>query len=377
MIEKSKVYWTSMRTKVGESVLVKLDRLITKGGIEAIDFKEKYAAIKVHFGEPGNLAFLRPNFARVVVEKIRSLGGKPFLTDCNTLYVGRRNNALVHLDAANENGYTPLTTCCQNIIADGLKGTDDLEVPVPGGVYCKTAMIGRAILDADIIVSLTHFKCHEMTGMGGALKNLGMGSGSRAGKMIMHNDGKPRVNPALCVGCRACAAFCNEKAISFGSDRKARIDPEKCVGCGRCIGSCNLHAISNESGTSSKTLCGKIAEYAQAVVTGKPGFHINIVNQISPFCDCHNESDVQIVPDIGIFAGFDPVALDQACVDAVNGAPAIPGSIIFEREATHRDERGKPDYFCDLHPTTDWRDQIIHAEKIGLGRREYELVEVR
>jgi uncharacterized Fe-S center protein len=365
-----------MRCRVGESLLVKLDRLITKAWMGTIDFSGKYAAIKIHFGEPGNLAFLRPNFARVVVDKIKALGGKPFLTDCNTLYVGRRNNALVHLDAANENGYSPLTTNCQIIIGDGLKGTDDVEVPVEGGVYCKSARIGRAVMDADIVVSLNHFKCHESTGIGGALKNLGMGSGSRAGKMRMHNDGKPSVDKKLCVGCGACAKFCNERAISFDEQRKAGIDHDTCVGCGRCIGACNVHAISNESGGSNEALNCKIAEYAKAVLAGRPNFHINVVNQVSPYCDCHNESDAAIIPDIGIFAGFDPVALDRACVDAVNAAPGIGTSILGERERRHRDERGNEDHFANIHPSTDWRGQLVHGEKIGLGVQAYELITV-
>jgi uncharacterized Fe-S center protein len=373
----SKVYFTDMRTKVGESLLVKLDRLIGKAGIEQIDFKQKYVAIKIHFGEPGNLAFLRPNFAKVVADKIKALGGMPFLTDCNTLYVGRRNNALVHMDAAFENGYSPFSTGCQNIIADGLKGTDDVEVPVAGGVLCKTANIGRAIMDADIVISLNHFKGHEGTGFGGALKNLGMGSGSRAGKMHMHNDGKPEVDQSLCVGCQVCAKFCNQNAILFGDNKKARIDHNRCVGCGRCIGVCNYHAISNNQGSSENDLNCKIAEYAKAVVDGRPNFHINVVNQVSPYCDCHGESDAAVVPDIGIFAGFDPVALDKACIDAVNAAPGIQTSILGDRAHTHKDEAGHEDHFTDIHPVTDWRSQISHAEEIGLGSGKYELVTVK
>jgi uncharacterized Fe-S center protein len=366
-----KVYFGDMRCKVGDSLLNKLDRLIQKAGIGTIDFDQKYVAIKIHFGEPGNLAFLRPNFARVVADKVKSLGGRPFLTDCNTLYVGRRNNALVHLDAAFENGFTPFSTGCQNIIADGLKGMDDVEAPVPGGVYCQTAWIGRALMDADIVISLNHFKGHEMTGFGGALKNLGMGGGSRAGKMIMHNDGKPVVDRSLCTGCKSCAKFCNQNAISFGETKKAKIDHALCVGCGRCIGACNYHAVSNEVFSSNEALNCKIAEYAKAVVHGRPNFHINVVNQVSPCCDCHNESDAAIVPDIGIFAGFDPVALDRACIDAVNAAPGIPSSIWGDREHTHKD------HLTDIHPATDWRTQIAHAEKIGLGSGAYDLVTVQ
>ncbi|WP_010255988.1 DUF362 domain-containing protein [Treponema primitia] len=373
----SKVYFADMRCKVGDSLLNKLDRLIRKAGIEQIDFNQKYVAIKIHFGEPGNLAFLRPNFAKVVADRIKALGGKPFLTDCNTLYVGRRNNALVHMDAAFENGYSPLSTGVQNIIADGLKGTDDVEVPIPGGIYCKTAKIGRAIMDADIVVSLNHFKGHEGAGFGGALKNIGMGSGSRAGKMLMHNDGKPEVDQNACTGCKTCTKYCNQNAITFDSNKKAKIDHNLCVGCGRCIGVCNFHAISNESGTSNDTLNSKIAEFTQAVLHGRPNFHVSVVNQVSPYCDCHGESDAAVVPDIGIFASFDPVALDHACIDAVNAAPAIPTSILSEREHTHKDSNKNEDHFTNIHPTTDWRVQIAHAEKIGLGSGTYELITVK
>jgi len=371
----SKVFFTNMRTKMDESLLVKMERLIKKAGIDRIDFKQKYTAIKIHFGEPGNLAFLRPNFAKVVVDMVKSLGGMPFLTDCNTLYVGRRNQGLNHLDAAAENGYTPLSTGCQNIIADGIRGTDDVDVPVKGGKYCKTAHIGKAIMDADIIVSLNHFKGHEGTGFGGAIKNLGMGSGSRAGKMAMHNDGKPQVNKKACVSCKICARFCAHGAIVF-DDGKAFIDQNKCAGCGRCIGSCSKNAIENNWSSNNQALCCKIVEYSKAVLDGRPNFHINVVNQVSPFCDCHGDSDAAVVPDIGIFASFDPVALDKACIDAVNAAPSIKTSIISEREHSHKDASGHDDHFTNIHPTTDWREQISYAEKIGLGSGEYELVTV-
>ena len=371
----SKVFFTSMRTKLDESLLVKMERLIKKAGIEEIDFNQKYTAIKIHFGEPGNLAFLRPNFAKVVVDKVKALNGLPFLTDCNTLYVGRRNQGLAHLDAANENGYFPMSTGCQNIIADGIRGTDDIDVPVNGGEYCKVAHIGRAVMDADIIISLNHFKGHEGTGFGGAIKNVGMGCGSRAGKMAMHNDGKPQVDKETCVSCKICARFCAHGAIEFDSG-KAVINESKCVGCGRCIGSCSKDAIFANWDSSNVALSCKIVEYTKAVLDGRPNFHINVVNQVSPFCDCHADSDAAIIPDIGIFAGFDPVALDKACIDAVNAAPAILESVLSERQRSHKDEAGNADHMTDLHPTTDWRLQISHAEKIGLGSGKYELITV-
>jgi uncharacterized Fe-S center protein len=372
----SKVYFTNMRTKAGESLLVKMDRLIQKAGIKDIDFKQKYVAIKIHFGEPGNLSFLRPNFAKTLADRIKKLGGMPFLTDCNTLYVGRRNNGLVHLEAAAENGYSFLSTGCHNIIADGIRGTDEIDVPVNGGVYCKVAHIGKAIMDADIVISLNHFKGHEGTGFGGAVKNLGMGSGSRAGKMAMHNEGKPSVKSGGCIGCKICARFCAHGAISF-SGNKASINHDKCVGCGHCIGACSMNAIDNANGSSNLALSCKIAEYCKAVLDGRPNFHINVVNQVSPYCDCHDENDAAVVPDIGIFAAFDPIALDQACIDAVNAAPGIATSIISERKEMPKYEKHGTDHFTGIHPTTNWRDQLSHAEKIGLGTVQYELLTVK
>ena len=181
-MEKSKVYFTDFRATLGEGMPTKLKRLIKKAGIGQIDMDGKFVAIKMNFGELGNLGFLRPNYARAVVDVVKELGGKPFLTDCNTMYPGSRKNALEHLYCAWENGFTPLTVGCPVIIGDGLKGTDDIGVPVAGGEYVKEARIGRAIMDADIFISLTHFKGHETTGFGGTIKNIGMGCGSRAGK---------------------------------------------------------------------------------------------------------------------------------------------------------------------------------------------------
>ena len=178
----SKVYWADLRADYRENLPQKLTRLMKTAGMGEIDFEDKFAAIKLHFGEPGNLAFLRPNWAKAVADFVKERGGKPFLTDCNTLYVGGRKNALDHMDAAMLNGFSPLSTGCQIIIADGLKGNDEVEVPVRGGEYVKNAKIGRAVMDADVFISLTHFKGHEEAGFGGTLKNIGMGCGSRAGK---------------------------------------------------------------------------------------------------------------------------------------------------------------------------------------------------
>ncbi|MDO4305705.1 MAG: DUF362 domain-containing protein [Eubacteriales bacterium] len=369
-MEKSKVYYTNMRTGFNDGLLTKLERLIKKAGIGTIDFNGKYTAIKIHFGEPGNLAFLRPNYAKVVADVVKEFGGRPFLTDCNTLYVGGRKNALDHLDSAYTNGFSPFSTGCHILIADGLKGTDEEYVPVEGGEYVKEAKIGRAVMDADVFISLSHFKGHEATGFGGALKNIGMGCGSRAGKMEMHSAGKPHIDRDLCIGCHRCEKICAHGAPVF-TDKKASIDHDKCVGCGRCIGVCPKDAVLAASDESNDVLNCKIAEYSKAVVDGRPHFHISLVIDVSPYCDCHAENDAAIVPDVGFFASFDPVALDVACADAVNAQPVIANTLLAES-----DHEGH-DHFGAVSPSTDWRTCIAHAKKIGLGNDEYELIEVK
>ena len=375
-MEQAKVYFSDLRAPIGTNLLKKLEKLIRTAGIDGIDMEKKLVAIKIHFGEPGNLSFLRPNYAKVVADVVKSMGGVPFLTDCNTLYVGRRKNALEHMDAAYENGFSPFSTGCQIIIGDGLKGTDDVEVPVEGAEYIQTAKIGRAIMDADVFISLTHFKGHEATGFGGAIKNIGMGCGSRRGKMEQHNSGKPEVSKKKCVGCRQCAKQCGQDAISYGPDRKASIDQDKCVGCGRCLGACNFDAIFNRNASANDDLNRKMAEYAKGVVDGRPQFHISLVMDVSPFCDCHPENDIPIIPDVGMFASFDPVALDQACTDACLRQPVMPSSRLDQYLHTEGCE-DHHDHFCNNFPETNWRSCLEHAEKIGLGTRSYELIEVK
>ncbi|WP_308623550.1 DUF362 domain-containing protein [uncultured Enorma sp.] len=395
MTEKAQVYFTNFRSYGHESQIDKLKRLIKRAGIGQIDFENKFVAIKIHFGELGNLSFLRPNYARAVADVVKELGGKPFLTDCNTLYVGSRKNALEHIDCAYQNGFTPYATGCHVIIADGLKGTDEALVPVKNGEYVKEAKIGQALMDADIVISLTHFKGHEQAGFGGCMKNLGMGGGSRAGKMEQHAAGKPNVTTEACIGCHACERICAHGAISFEHTRErelpngqtrtvhvAKIDHSRCVGCGRCIGACNQDAIAPEYDAAVDVLNCKIAEYTQAVVQDRPNFHISIAMDISPNCDCHPENDTPIVPDLGMFASFDPVAIDQAAIDMALAQPALPNTELTDMRAKLEAAGGIPehcqhDHFNMTHPDTNWRSCIEHAEKIGLGTSDYELIEVK
>lgn len=374
-MEQAKVYFSDLRAPVGTNLLVKLEKLIRKAGIGDIDMNRKLVAIKLHFGEPGNLTYLRPNYAKVVADVVKSLGGVPFLTDCNTLYPGRRKNALEHIDAAYENGFSPFSTGCNVIIGDGLRGTDDVEVPVEGAEYIQTAKIGRAVMDADIFISLTHFKGHELTGFGGTIKNIGMGCGSRRGKMEQHNAGKPVVKGKLCVGCQMCAKQCGSDAIRYDEARKAHIDHERCVGCGRCIGACNFDAIRTLDDAANADLNRKMAEYAKAVVTGRPQFHVSLVIDISPVCDCHDGNDTPILPDVGMFASFDPVALDQACADACLKQTPLPGSQLSDNMGLE-DFVDHHDHFVNTTPESEWMSCMEHAEKIGLGTRDYELIKV-
>ena len=376
-MEKSKVFFTDFRTPMyGETIPQKFKRLIRTAGIGDIDFNGKFVAIKTHFGELGNISFLRPNYAKALADVIKELGGRPFLTDCNTLYPGFRKNALDHLECAWENGFTPLTVGCPIIIADGLKGTDDIDVPVEGGEYIKYAHIGRAIMDADVFITLSHFKGHENTGFGGAIKNIGMGCGSRAGKKDQHNCGKPQIDPVLCRGCRRCEKECANGGLVFDAERRKMTVSESCAGCGRCIGACNFDAISFKDYIANEMLGRRMAEYTKAVIDGRPNFHISLIVDVSPCCDCHQENDSPIIPNIGMLASFDPLALDQACVDLCNAATPFKNGQVGDNMAKS-DFVNYHDVFKNSNPSTDYKACLEHAEKIGVGTRAYELITLK
>lgn len=374
-MEKSKVYFTDFTTiDYGDSHIVKLKRLMKTAGIGNIDFDGKFVAIKVHFGEHGNCAHLRPQYIKAVVDTVKELGGKPFLTDCNTMYPGRRKNALEHLECAWENGFSPLSCGCPILIADGLKGTDEVSVPVRGGELIKEAKIGRAIMDADVFISVNHFKGHNFASLGGALKNIGMGCGSRAGKKEQHSSGKAMISPDKCRGCRQCLPACANGGLVFDEEAKKMTISESCVGCGQCLGYCNFDAIGFKNDTANEMLSKRIAEYSKAVIDGRPCFHVSLIMDVSPGCDCHGENDAPILPDIGMLASFDPLALDQACVDLCQQAKPIPGSRLdLELRSGHTHE---DNWFNALHPESDWKSCFEQAEKIGVGSRDYELIRI-
>jgi hypothetical protein len=204
-----------------------------------------------------------------------------------------------------------------------------------------------------------------------------MGCGSRAGKTEQHSGGKPDIDEEKCVGCRACIKECANDALHFDTEaKKTRINHDNCVGCGRCLGACNFDAISFGLDSAIGDLNRKMAEYTKAVVHGRPQFHISLIVDVSPNCDCHGENDVPILPNLGMFASFDPLALDQACVDACMEAKPLPGSQLAENLAS-KDFVDHHDHFTNSRPESEWKTCLDHAEKIGLGTREYELVVVK
>jgi len=373
VMSKSTVYFTNLRTRPSVNLLKKLENLVVKAGINSIDFNKKLVALKIHFGEPGNLAYLRPNYAARIVSLLKSKDAMPFLTDCNTLYWGRRSNAPQHIEAAFENGFNPISAGCPVIIADGIRGTEFREIEV-NLELCKSAKIGSAIADADILISLNHFKGHELTGFGGALKNLGMGCASVGGKLFLHSGSSPKIYEKNCTGCRVCEKYCIHEAIKVGKDKIAHIDYEKCVGCGQCVAVCQYDASRVVWQNTSEKACKRITEYAFAVIKDKPSFHINFIMNVSPECDCWDSNDYPIVPDLGIAASFDPVALDKACADLVTAAPALPGCKIMKISGG-TDLRGE-DKFRHAHPDTYWQAGIEHGVKIGLGNIDYEIVTI-
>ncbi|MDR2927237.1 MAG: DUF362 domain-containing protein [Cytophagaceae bacterium] len=372
-MENSKVYFTNLHTTPSSNLLDKMEHLVKKAGIEKINFEKQFTAIKIHFGEPGNLAYIRPNYAARLVKILTKLGAKPFLTDANTLYSGGRSNAVDHLQSAMENGFNPIAAHCNVIIADGLKGTEYREIKIDGE-YCRAPKIGSAIADADVFISMTHFKGHEQAGFGGALKNIGMGSASVGGKLEMHSNSQPKIVREKCKACGICVKYCAHSAIKI-ENKCAEIDYSNCVGCGQCVALCQYSSAVLGGWDSSENLNCKIAEYSKAVLLGKPHFHISFIMNVSPECDCWNHNDVAIVSDIGIAASFNPVALDMACADLVKKAPVNIFSALHQKHG-HSNSLSGSDKFKLVHPNANWLAGLQHAEKIGIGTLKYDLEEV-
>jgi len=365
----AKVYFAPMRSPMKRSMVARVGGLLGRAGLADAIADGDLVAVKLHFGEQGNTGFVSPVYLREVVRRIRDAGGKPFLTDANTLYRGERANAVEHLACAIHNGFSFATVDAPLIIADGLDGRDAVEVPV-NGKHFESVRIGSAAMHADAMVVVTHVKGHEATGFGGALKNVGMGLGCRSAKQRMHSDFKPEVTPETCTACARCVRWCPVKAITIGPDRYAVVDYDVCYGCGECVAACPYGAIATQWKTDATSIQEKIVEHVAGALDGKDGkvVYLSFVTAVTPDCDCFSFSDAPIVPDIGVLASTDIVAIEQAAFDLVTQAQGLTGS------------RGEglsagADKFIAI-TGVDGTHAITYAEEMGLGTTSYELVRV-
>jgi uncharacterized Fe-S center protein len=370
----SQVFFMNLHASAKEPNFKKFQKLLDALEIKSIIQRKKkrpLIGVKLHFGEKGNTSFIRPIYVRQVVDKIWDLGGRPFLTDANTVYVGTRSESVSHLTTAIENGFAYAVVRAPLVIADGLTGKAEVEVKINKEQF-KTVFVAEAVVHAEGLVTLSHFKLHELSGFGGTLKNLGMGCASRKGKLSQHSNISPQVTEKKCTGCGECVAHCAQEAIGINPEtEKAVIDPKKCVGCAECILVCPYGNIQIQWNESIPVFLKKMMEYAYGVLKNKrdrSGF-VNFITQVSPACDCYGHNDLPIVADLGILASRDPVALDQASADMVNKARGLPGSALKKTSAG-------VDKFKDIYPQVDWPLQLEYAETLGLGTRNYELVKV-
>lgn len=362
------VFFADLRTSTKRNLFDKIDGLISSVGLGGFK-RGQLAAVKLHFGEKGNTSYIQPVFVRRVVDRIKETGAEPFLTDTSTLYVGTRGNAVSHLRTAIENGFDYAVAGAPLVIADGLRGESFVPVEV-GGRRLKTVNIASSIVHANSLAVLTHFKCHEMTGFGGALKNMGMGCAAREGKLAQHSNAAPAVDPSGCVACGECGLVCPANAIDIGA--VAVINDSLCIGCGHCIAACPEGTINVRWNEATSVLQEKMIDHVAGVMKGKEGrlFFLSFVTRVSPACDCYGHNDAPIVPDVGIVASSDPVAIDQASADLVNAQPG------FRNTALNGGHEPGGDKFRGVHPTVDWNVQLDSAVRAGLGKREYRLEKV-
>jgi uncharacterized Fe-S center protein len=366
----SDVFFISARAKGNRGLAQNFNSLVDRVGLGVVH-RGDHVAVKVHFGDQGTTRFVRPMFARAVVDQVRQRGGLPFLTDTLTLYRGARSAAPTHLELAIKNGFGFAQVDAPLIIADGLRSRDYREVEV-NLKHFKTVRIGSAAHDADSLICLSHFKGHLASGFGGAIKNLAMGLGTRTQKQQMHASVRPRLtDEALCVGCGECVEVCPAEAVAV-DEGTARFDHEACSGCAECIVTCPENALAILWNESSTSLQEKMVETAVGALASKVGrcLFFNFLIDITPDCDCFPWSDTPIVPDIGVLASTDPVAIEQASADLVNQQPGLPASKLTQGR------RPGDDKFRALNPSIDWERQLEYAEEVGLGHRTYQLVTV-
>ncbi len=375
---KSNVFFSDLSVTSKKTLFDKLGILMESANLKQKMRERDLVAIKLHFGEKGNTAYVRPVFLRKIVDQVKLHKGKPFLTDTSTLYVGARTEAVSHLTTAYENGFAYAVVDAPVIIADGLRGNSAVKVRIDKPLF-KTVSVAHAIHMADVLIGVAHFKGHELCGFGGALKNLGMGCAAREGKLSQHSNISPNVKVKTCTGCELCVGWCSQEAICLispeaagGKRRVARIDPEKCIGCGECILTCPTGSIQIQWNESIPIFQKKMVEHACGAIHRKKGkaLYLNFLTQISPACDCNGFSDTPIVNDVGILSSEDPVAIDQASADLVNAEIGNKASKL------QRNFEPGEDKFRAIYPNVDWSIQLEYAEELGMGTREYELIKV-
>lgn len=360
MSEVLAIYSTQQKTK--KSMLEKLELLLEKSSIDV--GKDDLVAIKTHMGQRGLTTNLRPQYLRTIVDFFKEKQANPFITDTTTLYPGGRANAIEYYYTAMLNGFTSETMNCPIIIADGVMGNNVKTIKIENKEY----EFAGEIMDADLIISASHFKGHPNAGFGGSIKNIGMGCAGKKGKMFMHASTKPKVNENKCTSCGLCIKWCKFRAITF-VQKKAFINNEKCVSCGACYSVCPENAISYEF-ASQEHLQKTIAEYTYALCKEKKYHCINFLIDITHHCDCFSFSDIPIISDIGILSSKDVVAIDKASLDLVNKAIGIKGSVADKRNALEGDKFGK------IWNIEDITIQLKRASELGLGSLEYEIKEM-
>ncbi|MFB3764650.1 MAG: DUF362 domain-containing protein [Methanotrichaceae archaeon] len=367
---ESTVYFAGVRSRSDkDSKVNKIRKLFDAAGFSEIAMKGDLTAIKLHFGERGNDSYVSPILVRQIVDKTKALGAKPFLTDTNTLYGGSRANSVDHLTTAIEHGFDYAVAGASLIIADGLNSDYYREVEI-NGKHFRSVKIAGEIAAANSLIVVSHFKAHLPAGFGGAVKNLGMGCAPAAGKSEQHSA-KPIFNQELCVGCKSCAENCPVLALTV-KERISSVNYDACQGCGKCLRVCPTHAIDFNWLVELPPFMERVAEYALGAVKEKKKRtgYFNILLNITPDCDCVPWSDAPFVPDIGILASRDPVAIDHASYDLVNEQIGLRNSMLQRNY-----EPGK-DKFKGVWENTDGLIQLRYGEKIGLGNFDYKLIEV-
>lgn len=362
------VYFWNLRASRKAPFEAKVKRMLKLAGLGAELRSGDLTAVKLHFGEGGGTGHVRPLQLGPLLAFIRKCGARPFLTDTNTLYVGQRGESVSHSLQAAAHGFDPNVLGAPVIIADGLKSGNERAIACPGRHF-DVAYLGGDIVDADMLVTVSHFKGHELAGFGGAIKNVGMGCATRRGKMQQHCGLGPSVKPDHCAGCGQCVEVCSHGALSLDPSGKISIDRDKCAGCAACFLVCRTGGLEVDWRVDVTTFLERMAEYAAAALLTRPRrtFHLSFVQQVSPGCDCMGFSDAPICPDLGLLASWDPVALDQACLDLVNQAQPLHPSALPAGIAPGEDK------FEAIHGHVRGRYLLEYAQSLGLGSREYAL----